>query len=173
MNKLIITIISTVMLSVAGTATAQNPDGNSGERGERSDRGMRHQKGSKGNPFLDEAMRGIRGLDLSDEQKTNVRSIMQTLKADSATIIDETRSVHMQLRTLVTASTYDAAAVATLAEIEGELATERLIISSQALSEVYAELTAEQRTQLDAMATDRMVRRSEKVEKRKQRSSEG
>lgn len=173
MNKLIITIISTLMLSTAGTAIAQNPDGISGERGERGDRGMRHQKGSKGNPFFEQAMRGIRNLDLSDEQKTNVKSIMKTLKADSALITEETRNVHMQLRSLVTASNYDADAVAALAETEGALATERLIIASRALADVYAELTVEQRAELDAMAADRMARRAEKGERRKQRSSEG
>jgi Spy/CpxP family protein refolding chaperone len=169
MNKFIITIISTLMLSVTGTAAAQDAHGNSGER---SDRGTRHQNGPKGNPFLEQALRGIRSLDLSDVQKTNIKSIVQSLKAESAPITKETKSVHMQLRTLITAPTYDAASVADLAETEGALATERLILSSRALSDIYAELTAEQRTRLDAMSTDRMAKRSEKEEKRKRHPSE-
>jgi len=158
-NKLIITIISVLMLSVAGAAVAQNPDGDFG------DRGKRQQKGPKGNPFMEQAMRGIKSLDLSAEQRTSIRSIMQTLKADSASIIDETRASHMQLRALVTAENYDATAVEVLAKKEGELATERMILSSRALSEVYAELTTEQRAELDAKAAERMARRAERGER--------
>jgi hypothetical protein len=57
-----------------------------------------------------------------------------------------------------------------LAEQEGALAAERLIIASRAMSAVYGQLTDEQRVELETMATERAERRAEK---RGQRSAEG
>jgi len=162
MNKFIITIISTLFLGVSTSALAQGPDDGYGERSKRQHRGM------QGNPFFEQAMRGIKSLDLSDEQKTSIKSIMQTLKADSKSIMDQTRANHMQLRALVTAESYDTNAVATLAAQEGDLTAKRLVLTSQALSEVHAQLTVEQQAELEVMATNRMAKRGER---RKQRPS--
>jgi protein CpxP len=167
MNKLIITIISILMLSVSSAALAQNPDGGYG------DKGKRHQRGMQGNPFVEQVMRGIKRLDLEDEQRASIREIMQTLKADSNDLMSQTRAGHMQLRALITAENYDEAAVAELAEKEGELATERMILSSQALSQIYAQLNEEQQAELDAMAAERMAKRAERGERRKQRFTDG
>lgn len=167
MNKLIITIFSALMLSVSSAALAQNPDGGFG------DKGKRHQRGMQGNPFVEQVMRGIKRLDLEDEQRASIREIMQTLKADSNDLMDQTRAGHMQLRALITAENYDEVAVAALAEKEGELATERMILSSKALSEIYAQLNQEQQAELDAMAAERMANRAERGERRKQRFTDG
>ncbi len=166
MNKFIITIISILILSASGVALAGNPDGGFGDRDKRQHRGMQN------NPFVEQVMRAIKRLDLEDEQKTTIRSIMQTLKADSRDLMEQTKAGHLQLRTLITAENYDEDAVAALADKEGELAAERTILASKALSEVYAQLTPEQQTELDAMATERMAKRGERGERRKHRSAE-
>ena len=57
-----------------------------------------------------------------------------------------------------------------LAENEGALAAERLIIASRAMSAVYAQLTDEQRAELETIAAERAAKRAEK---RNQRSAEG
>ena len=167
MTKLIITIISTLLLTTSSVALAQNPDSNFGDRGKHQQRGM------QGNPFVEQVMRGIKRLDLEEDQRASIRAIMKTLKAESRNLMEQTRVGHMQLRALITAENYDQAAVAALAEKEGQLATERTILSSRALSEIYAQLNEEQQAELNAMATERMAKRAEKGERRKQRSSEG
>lgn len=167
MNKLIITIISILMLSVSNVALAQNSDDGFG------DRGKRHQRSMQGNPFVEQVMRGIKRLDLEDEQRASIRSIMQTLKADSRDLMEQTRAGHLQLRALITAENYDEAAVTAVAEKEGELATERMILSSRALSDIYAQLNEEQQAELNAMAAERMAKKAERGEKRRQRSAEG
>ena len=164
MNKLIITIISALMLSVSSAALAQNPDGGFG------DKGKRHQRGMQGNPFVEQVMRGIKRLDLEDEQRASIKAIMQSLKADSRDLMAQTKAGHLQLRALIQAENYDETAVAALAEKEGELATERMILSSQALSKIYAQLNDEQRAELDTMASERMAKRGER---HRQRSSDG
>ena len=164
MNKLIITTISALMLSASGTALAQNSDGEFGDRGKRQHRGM------QANPLVDQVMRGIKHLDLEEDQKASIKAIMQTLKADSRVLMGQTKNNHQQLKVLITADSYDEAAVLNVAENEGKLATERMILSASALSDIYTQLTEEQRIELSVMAQERMAK---KGERRKDRSPEG
>jgi len=160
MNKISITIISTLMLTVSGMALAQDFSGNPGNKGQRSQRGM------QGSPMVDQLMRGIRHLDLEDEQRENVRAIMQDLKAETSPVMQKTRAVHLQLRELIKADVYDEGAITALAVQEGNFAAERMMITSRALSEVYGQLTQEQRDELDAMAAERMERRADRQKQR-------
>ena len=77
---------------------------------------------------------------------------------------------HEKLKGLIKAENYDEQAVAEVAEQEGALAAERLILASRAMSEVYAQLTNEQRLELESMAAERTAKRAEK---RQKRSAEG
>ena len=60
----------------------------------------------------------------------------------------------------------DADAVAAIADKEGDLAAERIKLTGEALSQVLAMLTDEQRAQLDTMAAERQKRRGEKRQNR-------
>ena len=164
MNKLIIPIISSCLLVGTGTALAQNPDEAYGNKGHRQQRGM------QGNPQVDHMLRAVRQLDLDDDQRADIKSIIQTLKADSRAIMGETKALQPQLAELIKAENFDEAAVATLAAQEGELSAERTILTSQALSEIYALMTPEQRAELDIMATERM---SQRGDRHTQRASDG
>ena len=164
MNKINITIITTLMLTVSGMALAQDFSGNPGNKGQRSQRGM------QGAPMVDQLMRGIRRLDLEDEQKENVRAIMQGLKAETNPVMQKSRAVHLQLKELIKADVYDADAIAALAVQEGDFAAERMMITSRALSHVYNQLTPEQRDELETMATDRQEQRDERRAQRPDQS---
>ena len=164
MNKISITIITSLMLTVSGMAQAQDFSGNPGNKGQRSQRGM------QGTPMVDQLMRGIRRLDLEDEQKENVREIMQDLKAETSPVMQKTRAVHLQLQELIKADVYDEAAIAALAVQEGDFAAERMIITSRALSQVYGQLTPEQCDELETMATERQEKRDERRAQRPDQS---
>jgi len=107
-------------------------------------------------------MRAIRHLDLSDDQKASFKEIMHTLKAEQRVLAKEMKAGHEQLKGLIKSESYDEQAVVAVAEKEGALAAERLILASRAMSQVYSQLTDEQRLQLEAMAAERKARRSEK-----------
>ena len=156
MNKISITIITILMLTVSGMALAQDSSGNPGNKGQRSQRGM------QGASMVDQLMRGIRSLDLEDEQRENVGAIMQGLKAETSPVMQKSRAVHLQLKELIKADVYDADAIAALAVQEGDFAAERMMITSRGLSQVYSQLTPEQRDELETMATDRQERRDER-----------
>ena len=66
------------------------------------------------------------------------------------------------------------AAVSALAKKEGALAAERLIITSRAMSKVYAQLTDEQRAELATIPSERAAKRAEKrAERRGQQPDNG
>jgi len=159
MNKLIITLLTATMLLATGTVFAEESYGGPGQKGKR------HQRGLQGNPVFDQMIRGLRQLNLSEEQKESVHTIMQDMKAEVRPIMGEMRANHMQLKDLVKAESYDEAAVADLAKKEGDLAAQRIMIGSKAVAEVLSQLTAEQRDELAAMGEHRREQRRERLER--------
>lgn len=124
--------------------------------------GRHHQRGGQPMQGVEKLMRAIRHLDLDDAQRDSARAIMQTLRQDQREIMEEIRAGHKQLKELIKAEVYDEEAVEALAEREGSLVAERLIITSKAMSEVYGLLTDEQRLELETMAAERAARRQER-----------
>lgn len=160
MNKLIITIATTLLLTTSVSVLAQDEP-----TGERSRKGDRHQGGMQAMPVADKLMRAVRHLDLSDEQKESIRTIAKGMKTDMRTIMHETRAGHIALQELLKSDVYDEEAVAVIAEQEGDLAAERLMITSRAMSEVYKQLTDEQRIELESMAANHRQNRGERRQK--------
>jgi len=153
MSTLLKCVLAASFLMSAGTTIAQDNEFGPGQRGPRGMQGM---------PAVENMMRAIRRLDISDEQQANIRAVMQEMKTEIKPIMEETKAGHLQLKELVKADEYDENAVAGLAAKEGDLVAERMVITSRALSEVYGYLTDEQRAELEEMAAQRMERRSEK-----------
>jgi len=166
-NTMTGTILITLLVAFMGTALAHDPVS---EPANAAQKGRHHQRGNQPMPGVERMMRGIMHLDLSDEQRASIKGIMQGLKAEERPLAKEMKSGHEQLKELIIAESFDEQAVVALAEKEGALAAERLIIASRAMSEVYGQLTDEQRAELETMAVGRAAKRAEK---RNQRSVEG
>ena len=160
MNKLIITIVTTLLLTTSVSVLAQDEP-----VGERSRKGDRHQGGMQGMPVADKLMRAVRHLDLSDEQKESIKAVAMGMKTDIRAIMEETRAGHIALQELIKSDAWDEEAVAVIAEQEGDLAAERLMITSRAMSDVYSQLTDEQRIELENMAANHRQNRGEKRQK--------
>ncbi len=159
MNRVAITIITSLLLTVSGLTLAEDFYGKSGTRGQQSQRGMQEMQEM---PIVKQLMHGIKRLDLGNEQSKSIRKVMQGLKTKVRPIMLETRAGHVQLKELIKTGNYDENAVAVLAKKEGGLAAERFIITSKAMSEVLSHLTDAQRAELDDMATKRMARRDQR-----------
>jgi Spy/CpxP family protein refolding chaperone len=166
MNKLIITIVSAIVLAASGAAMAQDFSDNPGAYGEKGRKGQRSHRGMQQMPIAGQVMRAIQRLDLSDEQKQSIKAVQKLHKAEMHPIMLEMKAGHEQLKELIKAESYDADAVAAVAEKEGNLAAERIVLAGQALSQVFAILTDEQRAQLETMAVERQKRRQEKRQER-------
>jgi Spy/CpxP family protein refolding chaperone len=91
---------------------------------------------------------------------------MEAMKADVRPIMAESKEGYLALRELVSAAVLDEEAIAVVAEKEGALTAERIMITSQAMSSALKLLTNEQRAELKTMAGERQRKRGEK---RKQR----
>lgn len=161
MNKFIIVIATTLLLGSTGSLMAQDDvRGEPFRQGQ--GQGHRHHAGKQAMPMVGGMMRAIRQLDLTEQQDEDIRTVMQGMKESIRPVMEQTRAGHMALRELVKADVYDEEAVAVLAAKEGDLAAERVLITSKAMSEVLGLLTDEQRAELDTMAANRKAMRAEK-----------
>jgi len=165
-KKTTLTVLTTLLLATTGTALAGNP------LDSHSRKGPHNQRGDHMMPVVGSMMRAVRHLDLSDEQEESIRAIMKDLKKQMRPLTAEAKDGHEQLKDLIKADVYDESAVAALAENEGALATERLIVTSRAMSEVYGQLTDEQRAELETMASERAARRAERRNRRSEKETE-
>ena len=155
MNKLIITVISALFLSATGMAMAQDMDKDPGKAPGK--KGQRH-RGNQAMPAVEQLSRALRKLDLGEEQKTSIRAVFKQLRTDVRPIMQETKAGHEQLKALTRASEYDETAIAALADKEGDLVAQRVMLTSKALSNALGHLTEEQKIQLDTMMAERKQR---------------
>lgn len=136
---------------------AQGPDG--------------HGRGMRGRGPMRMGMEGLplRGLDLTDAQREQVRGIMSARQADFKAIGDRLRAAHEAQRQAVTRVPVDEneirARVSEASAVEADFAILRARIHEQ----VYQVLTPEQQAKAKTLAAERQKRRSERVEQFKQR----
>lgn len=149
MKTFLTIIFAAALLMLAGGAFARGGD---------FGHGRHHAGGPPGAPALEHFRHALRKLDLSDQQETDIKAAMQNLKKEMQPLMEDMHANHEQLRTLVTAKSYDKGAVAAVAKKEGELATRRIILTSEAMSRMLGYLTDEQRAKLEQMRTERMQR---------------
>lgn len=162
MNKLILTIISALALTVS-TSTFSQDDGK--EPGQKR---PNHHRGAPGMPVTGMLFHAMKKLDLDGEQEAGIQAIKETMKTDLHPVMKAGRAGHVQLRELINSDVYDEDAVAAIAQKEGELAAERIMITSRAMSDALKLLSDEQREELKAMAAERKARRSERRKQRQQ-----
>ena len=155
-----------VVAALSASLLAQGPDG-PGARGERGMRGhgpMGMGRGLEGLP--------LRGLDLTDAQREQVRGIMTARQADFKAIGERLRTAHEAQRQAVTRVPVDEneirARVSEASAVEADFAILRARIHEQ----VYQVLTPEQQAKAKTLAAERQKRRAERVERFKQRREE-
>ena len=176
MNKRIsISLLMAVILLAASTASA--------ERGPSHDRMNQRPGGEFGTQVIEHLTRAIRRLDLSDEQRESIRNDLKGLRTSLKPTIKELHQGRKELHGLVTADSYDADAVAAIAEHQGDLVAEISTIASGVAAGVLAQLSDQQRAELMAMGEERRTHRDghrekmkahkkERMEKRQQEAAE-
>ena len=164
-NDMMIRItVTTLLLTTAATAMADDSYGEPGRKG------PRHQRGMQVMPVVEQLTHALKRLELDDQQREDIRGVMREMKTDIRPLMEETRAGHQTLKELIKAENYDQGAIAVLAKKEGDLAAERMMIASRTLSAIFSHLTDEQRDELDAMAAQRQERRSERRKHRPDQS---
>jgi protein CpxP len=168
MTKLAAGICSLGLVAVlSASVLAQGPQGSGGpgEQGMRRHGRMGMRWGLEGLP--------LRGLDLTDAQREQVRGIMTARQADFKAIGERLRTAHEAQRQAVTRVPVDEneirARVSEASAVDADAASLRARIHEQ----VYQILTPDQQAKAKTLAAERQKRRAERVEGFKQRRQEG
>jgi protein CpxP len=147
--SLVIAIAGAMLLAAAAVGFSQDP------QGPPPDGGFRGGRGGPGGPGPRDGLGPMaRDLNLSDEQKAQVKKI-------SDSFAESTRSLHEQLRTLHESEadpfsgTFDEAAVRAAAEARAKIEVELQVSHAKMMSQIGAVLTADQKAQLASRRHER------------------
>lgn len=84
-------------------------------------------------------------LNLSEEQKTQARQVLETSKTRIQPIMEQLKAGHQTAKTLGTDGTYNEAQVTALANSQAELTKQLIIEKEKTKAQLFAILTPEQR----------------------------
>ena len=97
-------------------------------------------------------------LNLSDEQRTSMQAIIDESKPEITALREKMRETRKQLKQLAHTNPYNEAEVRKLADAQGDLKAEMIVLRMQQRSKISNVLTEEQRTQMKEMREKRHSR---------------
>jgi len=144
MNKIATTlIISSLALGGVAVANASADDDRYERRGYS---GKYCDKGNRG--FGSRFERMTERLNLSEEQTKQVRTIRDNYRPQISTLADKMRDNRQQLRELMHGDTINQDKVKELAQVMGDLKTDKIILRAEMKAEIHKVLTKEQREEM-------------------------
>lgn len=159
MKKLIVAILSVVLVAM-GAMFIFAQDGAATKDGKRGKRGH-FGKGGGGMMF--------RGLDLTEEQKTQMKAIRQASKETMKPIREQMKANRQKLQTLSESGTFDEAQVQAIAAQQGTLSAQMIVEREKVKSQIFNLLTPEQKTKAAEMKAQFQQKRQERMQKRMER----
>lgn len=145
MKRMLQFTLLALVLAASTTALARH-HGEGGPGAGRDDFGMA--------PMMGHMQRMLEQLELDEQQQAAVKAIMDANRDSIAAHQATAHGNRARLHSLLTAPGLDQDALAALAEDEGQLATERVMMFGQTASQVLGVLNEEQRASLRAMSKD-------------------
>lgn len=158
MKKLTVAILSIVLVAM-GAMFVFAQDG-AGQKDGKRGFGKRggHHRGGHGMM--------LRGLDLTDEQKTQVKTIMQSSRESSKSLREQMKANRQKLQTLSDSGNFDQAQVQALADEQGKLTAQMIVEKEKVKSQISAILTPEQKAKAAEMKAQFKQKREERKQKR-------
>jgi periplasmic protein CpxP/Spy len=147
-----------LMLAVVGFSQGGRPRGGPGHEG-----GPGGFRGGPGGPGALEHL--SRELNLTDEQKAQIKKITEGAEESTKALREQLRSLHESQRDILKDGAFDEAAVRAAAQARANLQVELEVAHARTMSQVFAILTPEQKAQL-------ATRRQELEQKRRERDAE-
>ncbi len=108
-------------------------------------------------------------LDLTDAQRTRVREIMDSHRADQQAFGDRARAAQDKLEAAIAADTFDEAAVRTLSAEAGLVQADMAVARARIYAEVVQILTADQQKKLKELQATMRERQEKMRENRGER----
>jgi protein CpxP len=102
-----------------------------------------------------------RDLNLSDDQKTQIKKITDSFEESTKALRDQLRTLHESEPDPLSTGTFDEAAVRTAAQARANVQVELEVAHARLMSQVFAILTTEQKAQLAAKRQEFEQRRHE------------
>jgi periplasmic protein CpxP/Spy len=145
-------------------AGAQAPRGRPEMRGEPGHGGSRGPfRGGPGGDL------GLRGIELTDAQREQVRSIMESHREEFAAVRTKLGEAHRAFAAATRGDAVDEAAIRTQSTAVANAMADDAILRARVRSQVHALLTAEQQQQLKEREAEMQKRVQEREEQLKQR----
>lgn len=114
---------------------------------------FRHQGPPRGEgrrgPGQRDGLGPLRDLNLTDDQKAQIKKINESFEAGNKTLLDQLRTLH-ESQPDPMSGTFDEAAVRAAAEARSKVQVELEVARAKMMSQIAGVLTAEQKTQLAA-----------------------
>ena len=106
-----------------------------------------------------------RKLNLTDEQKTQMKAVMQKERPAMKPLFQQQHQIDQQLRQYVE-GTYDEAKVQALAAQKAQIQAQMTVAETRVHSQLYALLTPDQQSQLKQMEAEHQARMQERMQER-------
>lgn len=148
MKKIIIAIIAIGVLTLGAIfAIAQKSESKDTARNGKGRHGFAGRGHHRGGMML-------RGLDLTDAQKAQVKTIMETNRAKVKPLMESMRANREALRSATENGKFDEAQVQSLANEQASLSAQLLVERTRVKSQVYQILTPEQKEKAATLRTE-------------------
>lgn len=168
MKKVIVGILAIVLVAIGAVFVFAQTDGRSMEGKKEFGKRGNHGKFGRGGQRGGMMGMGFLGIDLTDAQKEQLKTIRKASHEASNPLMEQMRANQMELRKLGESGAFDQTAVQSLAEKQGDLHAKMIVAKQRTQSESYAVLTAEQKTKLAEMRANF----AKKMEERKAKWAE-
>ena len=149
-----LTAITAVLTLFAGMAFAQGGAG----------RPMHHSRGG----FMGGMELPLRQLNLTDDQKAQVKQIVQTEKPSMKPLMEQEHTAHMQMIQLITSGTFEQAKVAAIAAQESQTHMQLEIEHAKMASQIYRLLSSDQK----AKVADIIAQHQQRMQNKEQAPSQ-
>ncbi|MEZ5428018.1 MAG: Spy/CpxP family protein refolding chaperone [Pyrinomonadaceae bacterium] len=174
MKKLTIAIIAIALVAVgaifvfgqtADTATEGKKFGGDGHHRKFGKGGKRGMRGHRGMGMM------FRGLDLTDAQKEQMKSIAQSSRESTKSLHEQMRTNRQQLEQLSENGNFNESQVQALAQQQGALQAQLIVERERVKSQMYAVLTAEQKAKAAELKAQFKQKMQERMQKRAERKA--
>lgn len=117
--------------------------------------------GHRGEPEAAYLLKGLKGLDLTDTQRAQIKTLMETARANLPSR-ESMQSTHQAMQALIKAPQFDAVAARQLLEGMQDKQLEAQLNRLKLQHDIRAVLTDEQKAKLDEREVKRLQRRQDK-----------
>jgi periplasmic protein CpxP/Spy len=153
-----LTAITAVLTLCAGMALAQSGSGAP----------MHHRRGG----FMGEMELPLRQLNLTDDQKAQIKQIFQAEKPSMKPLMEQEHTARMQMVQLVTSGTFEQSKAAAIAAQESQTHMQIEIAHAKIASHIYQLLSSDQKAKVTEIIAQRQQRMQQHMENKDQSPTE-